>query len=150
MRRADLLIGIALLILSAFYYQASFQIVRGFASDLLGPTFFPRLLAAALAVLATTLIVRAASGRSDPAPLPAIRVRLFWSTLGLTLAYVLLLPRLGFLIATPLLLGAVIWLLGLRRWATLAGAAVGFTLALYLVFARALHVLLPLGPLGSR
>jgi hypothetical protein len=48
-RRADLFIGLGLLAFAGAYYWASFDIAMGFASDRLGPTFFPRLLAAALA-----------------------------------------------------------------------------------------------------
>lgn len=143
MRRADLVIGLALLALAGVYYEQSLGIVRGFASDRLGPAFFPRLLALVLAVLAVTLIVRAGSGRSDPAPLPPVRAGLFLTMLGLLVAYALLMPRVGFIVATPVLLGAVIWLLGLRAWPALTGTALGITLVLYLVFARALHVLLP-------
>ncbi len=147
MRRADLVVGVGLLAFAGFYFQQSFSILRGFASDRLGPAFFPRLLALVLAAMALALIVRALSGRSDRSPLPAVRMTLLFWTLGLLAAYALLMPKVGFLVATPLLLGAVIWLLGLRQWATLAASAVGLTLVLYTVFGRALHVLLPMGPL---
>lgn len=150
MRRADLLIGIGLLVFAGLYYQQSQHIVRGFASDRLGPTFFPRLLALALTVLAAVLVVRAGSGRSDPTPLPPMQRGLLLAVILLTVAYAFVLPFLGFLIATPLLLGTVIRLLGLRRWGTVIGTALGITVVLYLTFGRALDVLLPLGPLGAR
>lgn len=143
MRRADLLIGFGLLVVAAVYFQQSFAITRGFASDRLGPAFFPRLLAGVLAVLAVMLIMRALSGRSDPTPPPAMRLGVFLGTLALMIVYALALPRAGFLVATPVLLAAVIWLLGLRRWSTVAGTAVGVTATLYIVFARMLKVLLP-------
>ena len=146
MRRADLLIGFGLLVVAAVYFQQSFAITRGFASDRLGPSFFPRLLAGVLVVLAVTLVVRALSGRSDPTPPPAIRFGILFGVLALLVAYGLLMPQLGFLLTTPVLLGAFIWLLGLRQWGSLVGTAVGLTVILYLVFVRALHVLLPLGP----
>jgi putative tricarboxylic transport membrane protein len=143
MRRADLLIGLGLLVFAAVYFQQSFEITRGFASDRLGPAFFPRLLAGVLAGLAVVLIMRALSGRSNPTPPPAMRLGVFLGTLGLMIVYSLALPRAGFLVATPLLLAGVIWLLGLRRWSTVAGTAVGVTATLYIVFARMLKVLLP-------
>ena len=146
MKRADLSIGIGLLLFALLYLQQSFLITRGFASDRLGPAFFPRLLAGALVVLAVVLIVRALSGRSDPTPPPAIRFGILFGVLALLVAYGLLMPQLGFLLTTPVLLGAFIWLLGLRQWGSLVGTAVGLTVILYLVFVRALHVLLPLGP----
>lgn len=147
MRRADFAIGLGLLAFAAFYFQQSFAITRGFASDRLGPAFFPRLLAGTLAALAITLIVRAVSGRSDPTRPPPIRGGVFAGIMALTVVYALLMPRMGFVLATAVLLGVVIWLLGLRRLTVLAAAAVGMTLVLYVVFGRALHVLLPMGPL---
>jgi len=143
MRRADLLIGLGLLVVAAVYFQQSFAITRGFASDRLGPAFFPRLLGGVLAILALTLVMRALSGRSDPTPPPAMRLGVFLGTLVLMVVYSLVLPRVGFLLATPLLLAAVIWLLGLRRWGTMAATAIGVTGVLYIVFARMLKVLLP-------
>lgn len=143
MRRADLIVGLGLLVFAGLYFSQSFSIVRGFASDRLGPAFFPRLLALALAVMAVALLVRAASGRSDPEPPPRMKMGVFIAVLVLATAYVFLLPRVGFLFATPVLLGAVIWLLGLREWPGLIATAAGVTLALYVVFVRMLHVLLP-------
>ena len=148
MRRADLLIGIALLAFAALYYQQTYEIVRGLASDKLGPTFFPRLLAGALGAAALALIWRALSNRSDPEPLRPVRVGLFAGTLALTLVYVLLLPSLGYPIATALFLAAMIATLGYTRLVGLVGTSVGVTAVLYLVFVRALHVLVPMGPLG--
>ena len=147
MRRADFYIGLGLLAVALVYFQQSFTILRGFASDRLGPAFFPRMLALTLAALALTLIVRAVTGRSDPSRPPEIRVGTFLAVVTLLVVYAFVLPAVGFLLATPVLLGAVIWLLGLRRWGAVLGTAVGATVVLYFAFARALHVLLPMGPL---
>src|SRR3990170_605634 len=104
MRRADLLIGLGLLAFAAFYFQQSFTITVGFAADRLGPTFFPRLLALVLAACALALIGRSVRGRSDPAPLPTVRASLLLWTIASTIAYVMALSPLGYLIATPLYL----------------------------------------------
>ncbi len=145
MRRADFYIGLGLLAFALVYFQQSFTIMRGFAADRLGPAFFPRLLALALAALALTLVVRAVAGRSDASRLPEIRAGRLAAVLVVLVLYAVVLPYFGFLIATPLMLGAVIWLLGLRAWLSLAVTAAGVTVVLWLVFARLLHVLLPTG-----
>lgn len=147
MRRADLAIGIGLLVAAMIYFQQSFAITRGFASDRLGPAFFPRLLAVVLGALALTLIVRAVSGRSDPSRPPAIRSGVLIGLIVLLVLYALALPSLGFILTTPLLVAGAIWLLGLRQWPRVAGTALSVTLVLYVVFVRMLHVLLPMGPL---
>ena len=51
-------------------------------------------------------------------------------------------------ISTPVYLAGIIWLLGYRNLVGLVGTAAGMTAVLYLVFGRALHVLVPMGPLG--
>jgi len=148
MRRADLVGGLALLAFAGLYFQQSFSIRTGFAPDRLGPAAYPRLLAIALAVMAAALLVRAVRGRSDPSPPPPMRAGIFAGAVALMVGYALALPSAGFLLATPVLLGAVIWLLGLRDWPRLLGTALGMTAVLYVVFVRALKVLLPMGPLG--
>jgi putative tricarboxylic transport membrane protein len=149
MRRADLVGGVGLLLFAVFYFERSFVISTGLASDRLGPTFFPRVLASVLALLAAVLIVRAISDRSDREPLAPVRTVRLFGVLGLTVVWALLLPSAGFVLVTPLLLGSVMWTMGLRRWRGLIGVSLGMTLVLYLVFVRALKVLLPMGPLGG-
>jgi putative tricarboxylic transport membrane protein len=149
MRRADLVGGIGLLLLAIVYFERSFAISTGLASDRLGPTFYPRVLSVVLAVLAVVLIARSLTGRSDPSPLSRVRVGRLFPVFGLMLSWVGLLPYLGFPMVTPLLLAGVMWILGHRRWRSLVAVSLGVTLALYLVFVRALNVLVPMGPLGG-
>lgn len=148
MRRADAVAAVLLLAVAAVYFQQSFLIVRGFATDRLGPAFVPRVLAGALALLSLTLLARALAGRSDPTPPPPARTALLATTLVLLTAYGAILPRLGFLLATPLLMAATLRVLGVRRPLPVVAAATGITAALYVVFGRLLGVLLPPGPLG--
>jgi putative tricarboxylic transport membrane protein len=147
-RRADLVAALLLLAVAAVYYQQSFLIVRGLAGDRLGPAFFPRLLAGGLALLSLALLARALGGRSDPAPPPAARTGLLAATLVLLVVYALVVPRVGFLVATPVFLAMVLVALGVREALSVAAVAAGLTAALYVVFGRLLGVLLPAGFLG--
>ncbi len=148
MRRADLFIGLGLLVFAGLYFRESFAITVGFAADRLGPRFFPRMLAIALATCALALIRRSVAGRSDPGPLKPVRLAVLAGAAVLTTVYALLLGPLGYVIATPLYLSALIVLLGHRDLKSLLALTVGGTAVLYLVFVRALHVLVPMGPLG--
>lgn len=148
MRRADLVAAVVLLALAALYYQQSFFVVRGFATDRLGPTFVPRLLAGALAVLALALLSRALGGRSDRTPPPGARTGLLLTIFVLLVGYAVVMPKLGFLLVTPAFLAAVLAALGIREPLPVVGAAVGMTAVLYFAFAKLLGVLLPPGPLG--
>jgi putative tricarboxylic transport membrane protein len=148
-RRPDFIIGCILLVVAGVYFKQSFEIVVGLASDRLGPTFFPRLLAIVLAVLALALIARATTGRSHALAPSPMRSGVLAGVLVATIGYGLLLPWTGFLLITPLLLGAVIWVLGLRSWGKLAGVAIGITVSLYVLFKLVLGVPLPLGILAG-
>lgn len=148
MRRADLVAGLSFLAVAAVYFHQSLFIVRGFASDRLGPAFMPRLLAGALALLALALLARAAAGRSKATPPPPARVGLLAATVVLLVAYALVMPRAGFLVATPAFLAAVLACLGVQEPVPLVLVAAGVTAALYGVFGRLLGVLLPPGPFG--
>lgn len=147
---ADRIIGACLLVLAGVYYRYTYDIEVGLASDLLGPTFFPRALAVLLAIASAALIARtflpraraAAPGEEGDAPL-----RLLW-TLLLSAAYLLLLPRIGFVLLTPVFLGAFAVMLGYRRWRAVVGTALGTTIVLYVLFATLLRVRLPRGLLG--
>ncbi len=144
----DRVAAVLLLLLAAMYYRLADDIEVGLASDLLGPQYFPRLLAIALAIASTGLLVRTffESGQGgEPVRAEAERLSRLWVTLALTTAYLLLLPRIGFLILTPVFLGTFTALLGYRRPLPVAGTAVGVTLSLYVLFARMLGVRLPPG-----
>jgi putative tricarboxylic transport membrane protein len=151
--RADRVIGLLLIGLAAWYYWLSGDIEVGLASDRLGPRFFPRGLAVLLGAASFLLILRTFGPRARTgAPVQSAegeRSDRLVATLLLSAAYLLLLPRVGFLLLTPVYLAAFTWLLGYRRWAPLLGTAVGVTMALYLVFARALRVRLPPGLLDG-
>lgn len=144
----DRVAGLGLLVLSAIYYYLAGRIEVGLASDLLGPQYFPKLLAAAIALASVWLVIRSflpGARHNQPATGEAERLSRLWITLAMTVLYLALLPRVGFLLVTPVLLGAFTWVLGYRRWLPLVGTAVGVTVVLWLVFASLLGVRLPPG-----
>ncbi len=61
--------------------------------------------------------------------------------------YTALLPLAGYLLLTPILLLSLMWLLGERRWALMAIAALVLTVAVYFVFQTLVNVILPMGDL---
>ena len=66
---------------------------------------------------------------------------------GVCFAYALLLQPAGYLIATPVFILAALRVLDQRNWVRNVVIAVCFTIAAYLIFAMALGVRMPLGPL---
>ena len=125
----------------------------------IGPDFYPRIVLGIMAVLAVMLIVadvlagwrrRGGDSSADAAAVPYQRnYRLVVVTFGVFGAYVLLLPYLGFRIATFLFVAALQVVLehpqGWRRWAIVVAAALATVVVTYLAFEVYLSVLLPRG-----
>jgi len=164
MRWSNIIIGIILLISSAFYYLSTMEFPPPSKTENLGPAFFPTLLAAVLAFLALLLILntflaRGASGKKgdgaviqgaerleeDSFSAEDISYKFLFGTIGLSFLYVALISILGFLISTVLFLVTLIRLLEYKDWKNNVAASVGLTATLYLLFAVALGVTLPAG-----
>jgi hypothetical protein len=73
----------------------------------------------------------------------------FYAMWAVLLAYLGLMPFLGFPLATPVALAALFALLGERRWGISLGLSLATTIVMYAVFAWGLAVQLPLGLVES-
>jgi putative tricarboxylic transport membrane protein len=124
----------------------------------IGPEAYPGLLAAAILLLSLLLLWQTLRGRAEPAVLqelatapdqrPAASGRVLLALL-LLCAYTLLLEPLGFLVATPLLLIALMRLTGERRWWLAVPSALLMTVLLYAFFRYGMNLVLPEGLLGE-
>jgi putative tricarboxylic transport membrane protein len=147
--RSDRVIGAGLLLLAAVYFALSYGIPATAVDDPVGPTAYPRGLAGLLALGSVVLLARRprpdAPPEGEATSVPDGMDRLA-ATLALTAAYVVLFQAAGYLLITPLYLGAFARLLGYRAWRPLVAAVVALTLAIWLVFAWLLGIRLPQGP----
>jgi hypothetical protein len=114
------------------------------------PLFFPRVIAVALGILGVLLFLRGRS-RDETARdgegfrvvrREAVRVG---GTLAILVLYVLSLPLLGYLVATPLAQAGLMAFLGFRRWGLIAALAVLTTAVVYVGFRWGMLILLPEG-----
>lgn len=123
-----------------------------------GPTAFPTIVGLVLAACGAWRLVRGA-GREEPpgeaGAAPAAegggllaRSGRFYATWAVLLAYLALMPVLGFPVATVPVLAALFVLLGERRPAVVAALSLGAMAVLHLGFAKGLGVQLPLGVLA--
>lgn len=152
-RRGDSVASLALIALgiAAFVYARRYDL-GGLASP--GPGFFPQIgagllvAAGAFSALASLLSGDALDQHQERQPSPAKGALRALGALAVLGAYTLALESIGFVIATPLLLGGVAWLSGAGYRASFATAAIG-TLAAYGLFAKLLSVPLPPGLLGT-
>lgn len=163
MRKSNIVIGIILLFLSAFYYLST----RGFPSptvtENLGAGFFPKLLSILLAFFAlililTSLFYRSEAGQEERAAISGgerleedsysaegISYKFLLGTIVFSILYVIFLPIIGYLIITPVYIIAIIRFLGKKKWFHNITVSILLTAALYLLFAMMLGVALPPG-----
>lgn len=112
----------------------------------LSPSLFPLLIAMFLLILSLALI-REGFHSSAQEDQTALNWRPVVVTVLAALAYFLLMPRLGFVLATACFLVGMMVYLGERRPLPLILLPLCFSAGVYLLFARLLHVMLPASPL---
>jgi putative tricarboxylic transport membrane protein len=149
----DGIAGLVLLAISLFLLVKSFQL-PSLPIVPVGPGFYPAIVlsflaaASALLVLQDVMKRRLAAASSAP-DAPRRNYRLVAIAFAIVGAYVVLLPLVGFRLATLLFVGALQAALDrprtARQWAVLSAVALGTAMASYFVFERYLLVLLPRG-----
>jgi len=147
-------IGLGLLILSGWLYSKLGEIpANPFVP--IGPAFYPRFLLLLTLLLSLALVAQdlRAQVREKKESKEASRdwykryqpTLLTFAAFGL---YVLLLPRLGYLLSTIIFVASLQWLLGKPSWRRLPGSlcmGIGTSVITWVVFEKYLYVLLPRG-----
>lgn len=141
---SDRIFGIFGLLFAGLVVWATGRIEESFIQDPLGPKAFPLVIAALVALSSVVMLVR-----PDLEPAwPALRKWLEMAiTVGVMVAYALVLPDLGFVLSSTALASFMVWRLG----GTLAQAAVGglvMSAGIYTVFTFGLSLSLARGPWG--
>ncbi len=85
-------------------------------------------------------------GTGDEMEYPSSALRA-WALVAAVTGYAAVFEVLGFLIATPVFLVVALWIMGKRRPVPMLAIAVIFTVVVYVIFAQALGVRIPVGPL---
>lgn len=141
----DIVTGTALIVLGIVmtWIAAGFPQIGGMAY---GPDLFPRIIAGGLALSGTGILLEAWRGAAPEYD----RMKLSWLPMLLLAAIVagfaILLPLLGFHIASALALFAAVRVFG-GSWITCVAASVAGTLILHYIFYNLLRVPLPWGML---
>lgn len=146
---SELIIGVACIALGIAVYIAANGLQKVKLG--IGPGGFPRFIAVVLMLLgAAQTIVTLASGVNAPKLKMEPRAAgLFAAAVLLALAYVLLLEKLGFLLLTPILLIAYMYLYGGRKLLKMAIIAVITTACIWLLFTKGFMIFLPVGRIFS-
>lgn len=139
--------GTVLLALSVLGIVFSIISHYGFKVDWkLSPYLFPLFISVMLALLSVSLILSSFSGLKEEKKEKGDR-RTFIIFLVECAVYLLVLNYLGFLISTMLLLGAVVHLLGERKWWKIIVISLVTSFIIYQLFGVYLGVMLPKGRL---
>lgn len=141
---SDRILGGIGLLLAAFYIWQAQLIQLSFISDPVGPRSFPTIIGALLGLSSLAILIR-----PDAEPhWPAFgRLAEIAASVAVLTAYAVLLPDLGFLIATTLAAAYLGWRLGTAPlWAFVTG--LGTAVGIYVVFNLILGLSLAKGPFG--
>ena len=145
MRRRNIIAALVLLALGAGYGILTSQLPTRSLPDTPGPPFFPWINTIVLLALSATLFVQGFVGANGPVPTGSEgRLRATWA-LGVFVVYLVILPGLGFLLATTPFFAALMVLFGERRVLRVAVGAILGTALLYLLFRHGFGVFLPTG-----
>ncbi len=156
-RRIDLGIAFVTVVLGLVLLYLARQIPVGLIKDPIGPRGMPTFVSIFFIVAGSTLVAKRllrwrrqtshavqSDGTEDESDSPASAGRAF-ATMGAALGYIMLLPILGFLLTTPLVLAVLLVLLGRRSPLVLLLVPVGYTVFVYVVFTRFLLIRFPEG-----
>ena len=142
---SELVIGLACIALGicVFVGAGSLQKVRlG-----IGPGGFPKFIAVVLMLLGAAQTIMAVSAGVEA---PKFNVEkkaatLFVSAVAVTAAYVALLPTVGFILLTPVLMLIMMYLFGAREYLKMIIIAVVTTIVVWLLFTEVFMIFLPVG-----
>jgi hypothetical protein len=158
-RRIDVLVAACFSVLGFFMILAASEIKSGMMRDPIGPRAAFYVCGGVLALGGLAVIIGhlrrwskqqghivPSEGGDDEAGYPASAGRA-WALILAVLGLATLWNPLGFLIAMPLFLIAALWIMGGREVWSIMMIALLFTGIVYLIFAQALGVRIPVGPL---
>jgi len=141
---SDRIFGLAGLALAAFYIWSATLIELSFISDPVGPRTFPIIVGAVLGLSSLVILLRP---NAEPHWPRFARLAEIAGAVAVMIAYALLLPEAGFVIATAAASAFLTWRLGTAwHWSLVTGLFI--SLGIYVVFHLILGLSLARGPLG--
>jgi putative tricarboxylic transport membrane protein len=149
--KRDFITSVVLLIVAALAWRESYKIPKLVFTDNVGSAFFPRIVITLIAIMSVILMIGSfrAKPRTSTEREPKGRTRdllIRVAVFGLLIAYVALLPKLGYTWATMGFLVLLMLLLGpvtLKSVLTMVVVTICTTLGIEYVFGTLLRVFLP-------
>ena len=154
-KREDSIVGIVSVIIGVFVLFVSSSFSERTSLDTMGPGGMPVILAWMMIIIGIIHIVGAYSVPKTGENFKAKYAKEFEEAkviMQITLVcalYILLLDVIGYLIATPLLIIGIMWVVNVRNTKKLLSTSIVTTIVLFLIFGVVLGVRLPMGFLDS-
>jgi putative tricarboxylic transport membrane protein len=142
----DLISSLFWLAVAVFFSIESFMYLKLGTLSEPGPGFFPFLGGAVLGLLSLVQLLQSLKNRDMPS-LSGLKSSKFLLATGATLAYLLVLEKVGFVTITFLFL-FLLFRLEYKRWAISAAFALAGAVSSYALFQLWLKTQLPAGPFG--
>lgn len=143
MRKVNYAVCLFMFLLSGYVFWSSGRFP--IEESTLGPAFFPELTAGLLVLFTGALLIQTVRDRNEPEDVAGPR-SVFWVAICAMGAYLALMPRVGFFMATPVFLFCLgLYMAGDFKnwWKKLVLSSLITTGALYYLFAQMLNVPLP-------
>ena len=150
MRKANIVSGIVGMAFSAFAFIQTLSF-RRFPLVPVGPEFFPRRLAVGLFICSAVLVLQSFFKKNkDDKPAPTISpldkgMQRLLLGVAIIIIYALCWEPLGFIIATPFGIFAIMFLLGFRKYLAMVLFSLGTTAVVFSIFDFVLNITMPLG-----
>ncbi|EHL67636.1 tripartite tricarboxylate transporter TctB family protein [Cloacibacillus evryensis] len=143
----DIIVGIFSAVFSAAYVVAAWLLPDAAIGNPMAPKYFPLMVGLLALAFSLALIVRGAkkgcAAKKGRAPDPGHWV-LIGGLIACCLAYAAILDNLGFLISTPLFLGAMLFLVnGVKGWKANVATALCFSFGVWYIFEKIFQITLP-------
>lgn len=147
---ANILGALAFIAVAAYAFVQSLAF-KQFKNVPVGPEVFPRMMAAALAISCAALLIQSLRGKAQGKAAPTLSLksrgmRRMLLCAGVVAALIALWNVAGFWILGPLSMFAVMWLMDMREYKTMAIVSLAVVLVVWLLFWKVLNISLPLGP----
>ncbi|MCG8567381.1 MAG: tripartite tricarboxylate transporter TctB family protein [Desulfobacterales bacterium] len=147
----DIIIGFILFMISFPFLLNMHHFVSGGTHSAVSPLSFPRFVMVLVVILSLVLMVTGFLSKptADPqakekasAPVNQVNTLIY---LGLLFLYLILLHYVGFVIATPIIMVAVAYILNGRNFKVMIPGFIAFSVILYYVALKLMKIMLPLG-----
>ena len=153
MLKGELIFSLLIFVGSLFLYwvTGSFGGRTVLAGAQMGPSFWPRFILGSLILLSGIVsvglirkIIKEKAWGEKLLTMDRGKVR-FFAAIGLSVAYLVLLPIMGFIAITPIFMIAFMALLGEKSWGWIIGVSLAMTAVIVVLFTKAMYVPLPRG-----